>query len=150
MNEPAQHIVRTHAITIRKPMPLAFECFTPEGERAWAEGWDPEWRWPPDGRTRAGMVFTTGHGGEHTIWALTRLEPEQGLVEYVRATPGSRVGLVRVCCTPVDEGSTRVEVRYALTALSSQGREKLAALDEAAFAGFIESWREAIDRRTAP
>lgn len=142
----AQHVVRRHAITIAKPVSEAITLFTPQGERAWAEGWDPAWHWPADGETRAGMVFTTEHGGEHTIWTLTRHEPEAGLVEYVRTTPGSRVGVVRVRCTPAGERATRVEVTYVLTALAPEGREKIAALDEAAFAGFIESWGEAIAR----
>lgn len=146
MNDFTHHVVRTHTITIGKPAEAAFRYFTPEGERAWAKDWDPAWHWPPDGETRAGMVFTTEHGGEHTIWTLTRHEPEAGLVEYVRTTPGSRVGLVRVRCIAASTEATRVEVSYALTALSPEGRKTIEALDQAAFAGFIESWREAIER----
>ena len=144
MNDSAHHVVRSHAITIDKPIDAALHYFTPEGERAWAEGWDPAWHWPPDGETRAGMVFTTEHGNEHTIWTLTRHEPEAGLVEYVRTTPGSRVGVVTVRCAAAGAHSTRVEVTYALTALSPEGRQAIEALGEERFASYIESWREAI------
>lgn len=140
MNE-CLHVLRTHAITLDKPMPGALEHFTPQGERAWAEGWDPTWHWPADGATTVGMVFTTDHGGEHTIWTMTRYDREAGVVEYVRTTPGSRVGVVRVTCTAVG-ARTRVEVRYTITTLTDAGRDKVPA--EAAFAAYIETWKDAI------
>jgi hypothetical protein len=139
----ATHVVRTHAITLDKPMPGALEYFTPLGELDWAEGWAPKWHWPPDGTTTAGMVFTTEHGGEHTIWTMTRYDRHAGVVEYVRATPGSRVGVVRVSCAP-DGRRTRVEVSYTITTLTDAGRDKVPA--EAAFAAYIESWKAAIEK----
>lgn len=138
------HVVRSHTFTLERPPAEALELFTPRGERAWAKDWDPAWHWPPDGETRVGMVFTTEHGGEHTIWAMTRHEPDRGIVEYVRITPGSRVGVVRVQCSAAGEASTHVEVRYEITALSEAGRAMLETIDEATFASFIESWRAAI------
>jgi len=139
-------IERTHAFEVARDAAEAFPLFTPEGERAWAEGWEPRYAWPADGRTERGMVFTTEHGGEHTIWTLTRYDPESFVVEYVRDTPGSRTGEVRVKCAPLSERRTRVEVTYVLTALSEAGKAKLAELDEARFRGFVERWREAIER----
>jgi hypothetical protein len=141
-----RHVLHRHAFTVPRAMPGALELFTPEGERAWAPGWDPTWLWPRDGATGVGMVFTTDHGGEHTIWTMTRYEPEEGRVQYVRTTPGSRLGIVTVECSAADAMSTRVEVSYAITALAEAGNRMLDELDEAAFAGFIDSWKEAIAR----
>lgn len=146
MSEPFLHVVRRHAIEIDRPMPAALVLFTPEGERAWAEGWDPKWHWPVDGETREGMVFTTDHGGEHTIWTLCRYEPGEGRVQYVRTTPGSRVGVVTVRCTAAGPGRTRVDVSYEITALTEAGNAAIEALAEAKFASYIDSWREAIAR----
>lgn len=138
-------IHRTHAFELARGAAEAFPLFTPEGERAWADGWDPRYAWPADGLTERGMVFTTEHGGEHTIWTLVRYEPERFEVEYVRDTPGSRTGQVRVRCASLGPGRTRVEVSYVMTALSEAGRARLGELDEDAFRGFVESWREAIE-----
>lgn len=142
----AGHIERTHDIVVELPLAQAFRYFEPEGERAWAEGWDPTYLHPRDGRARAGMVFTTDHGGEHTIWTLVRHSPPEGLVEYVRTTPGSRTGVVTVQCRPLEDNRTAVRVTYALTALAQPGNAALAKLDEAAFRGFIASWQESIAR----
>ena len=142
----AEHAVRSHAFTVSAPLKEAFAFFEPEGERSWAPGWDPHYLFPEDGRVGAGMVFTTGHGAEETVWMVLRHEPAAGRVEYLRLTPGSRVGIVRVNCDALGRDGTRVNVSYELTALSEAGNSAIRALDEAAFAAFIASWSEAIDR----
>lgn len=142
----AMRAVRTHSFTLERPIAQAFELFTPEGERAWAEGWDPAYLHPEDGRTQAGMVFTTGHGGESTIWVMTRHEPAAGVVEYVRTTPGSRTGTVLVQCAPEGPTSTRVTVTYALTALAEEGNRKVRELDAASYREYIEGWKSGIEK----
>jgi hypothetical protein len=142
----AKRAAYCHAITVPRPMPGALELFTPEGERAWAEGWDPKMLWPANGATTAGMVFTTDHGGEHTIWTMSRYEPAEGWVQYVRTTPGSRVGVVTVRCSAAGAASTRVEVDYDITALTEAGNAFLEDLTGEKFAAFIDSWKDAIAR----
>ena len=139
-----EHIVRSHSLVVDLPSAEAVQLFTPEGERAWAPGWDPQYRHPLDGRLERGTVFTTGRGDEHTIWTVIRCEPQAGLMEYVRTTPASRTGTVLVQCAPLDERRTRVTVVYALTALSQGGNATLRELDEARFRAFIESWERSI------
>jgi hypothetical protein len=142
----AEFAERAHDFTVELPVAEAFQLFTPEGERAWAEGWDPRYLQPADGRATRGMVFTTAHGNEDTIWMMVRHEPAQGLVEYVRCTPGSRMGRVLVHCTPLDARRTRVNVVYALTGLTEAGNERIRALDEAHYRQFIDSWEASITR----
>ena len=77
--------------------------FTPEGERAWARGWSPEY--PAAG----GPVFTT-HDGT-TVWV------DLGGLRYARVTPGLQAGTVAVRLTAEGAG-TRAEVTYDLTALA--------------------------------
>ena len=135
----AAHVLRTHHFELPLAPHDAFHFFTPEGERAWAPGWDPRYLHPEDGRATTGMVFATGHGGEETLWTVTRHEPEHGLVEYSRVTPGSRMGTVRVACASPSPGRTRVTVTYMLTGLSEAGNATLRAFD-ADYERFIEEW----------
>jgi hypothetical protein len=141
----AAHVVRAASFTLDIPPDRAFPFFTPEGERAWAPGWDPRYLHPVDGAAGVGMVFTTSMS-EETLWMMLRYEPAQGRVEYLRCTPGSRVGVVRVECVPLDGGRTRVNVSYELTALTEAGNATIAALDDVAFSAFIAGWPEAINR----
>jgi hypothetical protein len=144
----AEHVVRSAAFTLELPRERAFEFFTPEGERAWAPGWEPRYLHPADGGAAEGMVFTTSQT-EETIWMMLRYAPTEGRVEYLRLTPGSRLGVVRVECTSLSATRTRVNVSYELTALTEAGNATIRALDESTFANFIAGWPEAINRALA-
>ena len=140
---------RSHSFDVALPAAEAFELFTPEGERAWVPGWDPRYVYPRGPVPEKGMVFTTGEGAEAALWLISRYEPAAGDVEYIRVTPGSRMAIVRVRCAPRAASSARVTVSYEYTGLSDAGNDYVRAMDEAAYAKFIESWGEAIRSRRA-
>lgn len=110
--------------------------FTAEGERCWAEGWDPHYP-EPARREGPGAVFTTAHGGHVTTWIMVDHQPEH--IRYARVTPGMTAGTVAVDIVAADERVTRVRVGYDLTALSSAGEEWLATFD-AEYDAEIASW----------
>jgi len=127
---------RSAEITVRLPRDQTMPLFTAEGERRWAEGWDP--RYPnPARRDCPGAVFTTAHGAHETTWIMVDHGAE--CVRYARATNGMTAGIVAVALLGCDEHSTRVQVTYDLTALSAAGEEWLAAFD-AHFDTEIASW----------
>jgi len=142
----AERAVRSHSFVVALPAKRAFGLFEPEGERAWAEGWAPRYVHPADGRAEQGMVFTTGHGGEETIWMVIRHEPSAGIVEYARVTPGSRVASVLVQCAALEPARTRVTVIYTFTGLSEAGNALVRGMDEGRYRDYIESWAAAIAR----
>lgn len=143
------HIDR-HA-TFHLPMPpaQALPYLTPEGERAWVAGWDPVPLHAPGGSLSvAGAVFTTAADGEATLWLTLRVDFATGVAEYVRITPGNRLGTVHVRCLPEGDG-TRVEVDYRLTALSEAGAAQLATVTPEAFARTIAGWKTKIEAACA-
>jgi hypothetical protein len=139
-----EHAVRSHAFTVKLPIARAFPLFEPEGERAWAPGWDPQYVHPASGNPETGMVFTTAAGGEQTLWMILRHEPRSGIVEYLRVTPASRLAHVLVECLAVGDNETRVTVTYAYTGLSESGNAYVRGMDEKQYRDFIESWGAAI------
>jgi hypothetical protein len=145
----AERAVRSHVFTVPLPPVEAFRLFEPEGEREWAQGWDPRYLYPHDGTAQPGMVFTTRHGNESTIWNLTRHDPQAGVVEYLRVTPGSRLASVLVQCAAVGSDQTRVTVVYTFTALSEAGNDYVRAMDEGHYRAFIEGWGTAIEAALA-
>ena len=116
----------TGSLHVALPPDRAAALFTPQGERAWAHGWSPEY--PEDG----GPVFTT-HAGA-TVWV------ELGELRYVRVTPGVDAGTVAVRLAP-EGGGTRAEVTYDLTALSDDAR---IARFAAGFHAMLAGWERAI------
>lgn len=149
MTEPtaARHTQAQHRITVDAPIAQAFMFFTPAGEELWVDGWQPTYLHPADGRTEAGMVFTTGTGPDHTIWLLADFDRSNHHSRYVRCTPGSRTGTVEVACHALGEARTAVDVRYTLTALSEEGAQALQAFEGERFAAMIDDWAAAIAAR---
>jgi hypothetical protein len=135
--EPASQVRSFH---LDAPPARVFPLFTALGERAWAQGWDPEIL---SGQEQRGSAFRTRHGGREAVWIVTDYRPEQGQVSYARLAEGSNIGLVDVHCSPAD-GGTEVSVRYTLTGISAEGeafvREFLAP---GHYEAMIAEWRSA-------
>lgn len=135
------HLERTGDFGLPCPVERAIAFFSPEGERTWVPGWDPEYLHPDRPSTSPGTVFRTTHQGEMTLWLVLRYDRLEGRAEYVRITPDSRMGIVRVHCRSDGPGSTRVSVTYELTALSPDGAKVLSSLNEERYARMLEEWR---------
>ena len=119
-------MLRATEITVELPPEQTMGLFTPEGERRWAEGWDPQYP-EADRREGPGAVFTTGHGGHQTTWIMVDQDPES--VRYARVTQAMTAGTVAVEVVGSDQHSTRVRVTYDLTALTSAGESWLEAFE---------------------
>ena len=140
----AGHVERTGRFRLALSPADALPWFTPEGERAWAPDWIPEYLHPPDGALRAGLAFSTRAGGELTHWLLLSYDPARGRAEYVRMVPDSRIGTVVVECAAVGSGATDVTVTYQLTAVSEHGNAVLDALTPHAFEQMLKEWEAGI------
>lgn len=140
------HIERFTTIHVPIEPAEALPLFTPEGERAWVPGWDPEPVHAPAGSlSREGAVFRTTHGGEETVWLVQRVDASEGAADYVRITPGNRLGTVHVRCAADGNGGSIVEIGYRLTALSPAGADALDAITPEVFEADIRGWQEAIE-----
>ena len=142
-----RHVLASHRIVVDAPVDQAFMFFTPAGEELWAEGWQPAYIHPADGRTEAGMVFTTGQGDELTFWTMADFDRAAHRSRYLRCTPASRSSIVEVRCTALDAGRTEVWVSYTLTALNEAGERVLEDFEGERFAAMIDGWARAISAR---
>ena len=139
------HIELTGRVEVAAAPADAFQFFTPEGERLWVPGWEPEYLHPPDGTLAAGLAFRTLHGGELTLWLVSRCDRAAGALEYVRVTPGSRIGTVSVQLSAAAGGDATVAtICYRLTSLSAAGDRALETF-ASGFAGMLAEWERRID-----
>src|SRR5919198_5440312 len=76
-------------VTIDVPLPSdeAMQLFTARGERAWVEGWDPEFPAGEPSVEGEGTVFVTTADGRSTYWVVAARDADR--VRYARTTPGS-------------------------------------------------------------
>ncbi len=140
------HVERSGEIVLPLPLGHVFPLFSPEGERAWIQGWDPVYLHPDHPSNNPGTLFRTTHNNEETLWLVLRYEPSQATAHYGRFSPGSRVGTVQVHCLEEAPSRTRVAITYALTAIAPAGNEVLAALTPAKYETMLQDWQEAIIR----
>jgi len=129
------------------PVARVLPLFTALGEKAWAQGWEPELL---SGREERGSVFRTVHGGRETTWIVVDYRPAEGRVSYARLAQGSNMGLVDVQCSAAAGGGSEVSVRYTLTGLNPQGQSFVSEfLDPVQYRHMIEEWRTAISKALA-
>src|SRR5438270_7773224 len=103
----ATTVRRAADITVGLPREQALALFTPEGERRWAEGWDPQY--PEPGRRKGpGAVFTTRHGGHETTWITIDQRPLRGLPRALCLPSNSNKG-----ATMSDDNSRALQVALA-------------------------------------
>ena len=138
----ARHVELSGRLHVAAPLDRAVVFFTPEGERQYVAGWDPEYLHPADGALVEGLTFRTTHNAERTLWLISRCDIATGRIEYIRVVPESRIGVVAVALSPSGSG-TEVSVTYRMTALSAAGEAALRTF-AAGFDAMIASWERSI------
>jgi hypothetical protein len=132
---------RTATGRFELPIPAseAIEYFTPEGERRWVPGWNPDY---PAGEAAetAGTVFVTSHGDIETIWVVDSIDRTAHTSAYSRITIGHHAGTVKVDCTDQAGGGCLVTVNYEMTNLNPQQPEMLDAYNESSFKAMMNEW----------
>jgi Activator of Hsp90 ATPase homolog 1-like protein len=136
--------------TVRLPpgVPAPLSLFTPEGERAWAAGWDPSYPAQAEDDSQPGTVFQTRHGPHTGTWIVASREPGRS-IRYTRVIADQDAGTVTVTLDGSDSASgTQLTVCYDLTALSEPGAAHLARF-AAGYPQFLAHWAEAISAALA-
>jgi hypothetical protein len=118
-----------------------FPLFSPEGERSWVPGWDPEILHPASGWEQ-GQIFRTREEQGEVVWVITRLDRARHEVEYHRVEPGRYVARVEVRCRAVADHETAVATAYSYVGLAEAGNRDIAALTPAAYDAKMARWAE--------
>ena len=145
------HVRNTFEFTVRAPQRLVAPLFGAHRERAWAQGWNPEFLYPLPPEDKPGVVFQVTHEGRTSTWITTVFEPETGHIQHVYFVPGAMTALIDIRLVPTSPAETRVQVAYERTALAPDYNAHVEHLGESdAKSG--PHWQAAIDdyfRKTA-
>jgi len=133
------HLKRTHEIELNGKVENIFKLFTAEGEKFWAEGWDPEFYYPENETTVEGAVFvTSSHENKQTVWTCVVFDESSWHVKYVRI-------IINVKCSSSGENKTKAEVTYEFTSLSEEGNVFVKSFTDEHYEKFIDSWEVEIN-----
>jgi uncharacterized protein YndB with AHSA1/START domain len=147
----AERVIRTATLTLHATPERVFPLFGPVREAEWADGWQPNMIYAESELAEErGAVFTTTHPGEaDTIWMITFYDRDRFMIEYVRATPESRIAVVTIQCEAEPNGTTASHVTYQFTALSEAGNRSIEQFSEAHYAHMMSDWESAISHTLA-
>lgn len=146
MNRPikAQQISRSGEFNLPCSTEEAFPMFSPEGERAWVPGWNPQAVFPGTIDFTRDTVFRQGDGDEEAIWTIVDVDAESQRAEYVRVAPASHAAHIIVKVQPLDSQNCRVNVTYTFTVFRKEGISLLEAFSESAYAEKMRNWKRQI------
>jgi hypothetical protein len=145
-NKTNEQVVRDGSFELDISADRALRFFTPEGERAWAKGWDPKPIFPsqPDVAFKTNSVFRLDHKEERSLWTIIEADLQAHVAEYICVVEGERLSRVRVQIQPLSGERCRVHVRYVHTAISEKGLHFVASVTGASYAKKMEDWRRMV------
>ncbi len=120
----------------------AFPLFSPEGEKLWVPGWEPEFLDPAESAWKEGQVFRTREGEGEVVWLVTRLDRALHSAEYHRIEPGRYVARIEVSCRPVPDHVTGVSIAYSYIGLSEAGNREISTMTQDAYDSKMSQWTE--------
>ena len=118
-------VVRGYTQHIEAGPETVFPLLCPVREAEWLEGWGDqvEMVHSDSGLAEEGCVFRTRVPGRpETVWAVTRHDPAEKVVEFFRVTTGLVATRLRIEVEPRADGSSSVHVTYTFTPLGPAGR----------------------------
>lgn len=149
MNSPeftARRITRKYTQTINASPDQVFPLLCPVREADWLDGWKPTMVFSESGVAEEQAVFNTPGAGEpDTVWIVTRHDPNQRVVEFVRFTPGSRVCVLHIDVTPHGQNRSRIHIVYTYTATSAAGNAFVDGFTEETFLRAVTFWETSMN-----
>lgn len=121
---------------------LAFSMFTPEGERAWVDGWDPMPIYPDQITFSTDTVFELFQEGERSIWTILKADSAAMEVEYIYIVLISRITRVRIKVQPVTPERCSVNVEYVVTGFTDAGDRFVDGFTAGMFSRKMQIWQQ--------
>jgi hypothetical protein len=146
---PLLHLSTSFDLVVHASYAVTAPLFGPEGERPWAgKHWNPQFIYPQPAADVEGAVFTIQHGPFLATWVNTLFDVEGRHFQYVYFMPNIMVTLIDVRFNSESTDLTGVHVVYTRTALTPEGNEHVAAMNEGDQKAGKE-WQEAINEYLA-
>lgn len=142
----AKHITRSYEQTINADPSRVFDLLCPVREAEWLDGWDYTLLHSESGRAEEGCVFLSRQEGEKdTIWMITRRDVENRKIEFIRATPESRIACLTIAVKEKTVNLSTVRITYVITALCEEGNQFLEAFTQENFEVGMKFWEQSMN-----
>lgn len=137
------------AINLNGAIDEVFKLFSPQGEKLWVPGWEPELLHPPGVDWQEGMIFRTTEEFGPAIWTVLRLDHLHHEARYFRSEVNRYVALVEVRCRVASNRATQAIVTYEFIGLSEKGNAEIEAMTQVDYQGKMARWTKWINEYLA-
>ena len=127
-------------VTIPAGASQAFPLFSPEGERAWVPGWNPEILAPRDGAWGEGQIFRTMEESGEATWVVSAMDKKRRRVVYFRVEPARYVAKVEVEVKSRSGGGSEARVVYTFVGLTEKGNADIEAMRATDYEAKMARW----------
>ena len=142
----AKHVTRSYEQTINAAPSKVFDLLCPVKEAQWLDGWDYTLLHSESGLAEEGCVFLSRQEGEKdTIWMITKRDVQSREIEFVRATPESRIARLTIAVDEKKAQVSKVQITYVITALCEEGNHFLEAFTEDKFSEAMRFWEKSMN-----
>lgn len=115
-------------------------------EADWLDGWQYEMIYSKSGLVEENCVFATPHHGEkRAIWHVTKHEPNNHEVEFVRITPEENTVRINIKLEDNDDSTTAARIAYRYTALSEAQNDFIEKELNASFQADMQWWERTLN-----
>ena len=113
---------RSYTQRIEASPDQVFPLLCPVREAEWLDGWAYEMIHSDSGVAEEGCVFQTEwHDFPESVWMISRHDPNDRVVEFVRITPGIVATRLHIKLESTPHNATSVHISYAHTPISAAG-----------------------------
>lgn len=137
---PPIRVKHTYIQTLTAPPETVFPLLCPVREAEWVDGWDPRLVISESGVAEPDCIFIMPGPPHEAIWVVTRWEPQNFLIEFLKVTPGVTVGRIDIQLQPGEAEQTLAKVSYAYTALSEAGERFIEQFTAEHYTTFMQAW----------
>ena len=142
----AKHITRSYEQTINADPARVFDLLCPVKEAEWLEGWDYTLLHSESGLAEEGCVFLSRQEGEKdTIWMITKRDVQNREIQFVRATPESRIARLTIAVGEKAANLSQVKITYVITALCEEGNTFLETFTQENFETAMKFWEASMN-----
>lgn len=147
----AKRITRTSSIILNASLKTVFPLFGPIEEKKWAYGWNPQIIFSITNKLEPKMVFKTQMIDQKekeetdSIWIVSRVLPQQALIEYTVFTSEKVWWITIQCQEEISNQTTRAKITYTFTGLTEKGNAMSAKHLARVYAHDLKDWEEAMN-----
>lgn len=141
---PARQVSRSGSFDLPCSAEAAFPLFSPQREREWVKGWDPQPVFPATLEFCRDTVFRQGQGAEEAVWTILDADWKAHRAEYVRVAPASHSARIVVKVDSLGANKSHVVVSYTVTAFGEQAALLIEGFSEEAYSARMRDWQHQI------